>query len=209
MAYAHPGETSRRHSSPEMKATLGEEEALQWAVDECLRNRHQLRRGGYVQEYVERCVELLRDGGELALRAAAIPWCGDEDEVSDLVRSSRDGDETAHRFLLELAAARIEQAQSLSRPLKEFVIEFLRDPKKSNSARVGRKRSDFARDFFIFYAIFQIKTKWEFPATRNEATRSASAASITQKALEKVGIHLTEAAVTKIWNCKKKSLSIE
>ena len=142
----------------------------------------------------------MRNAGELGLGAAEIPWCGTDEEVIDLIKEARDGAEAAQKILLELAAATIERSAGTIRPSQRVVIEFLRDPKKPGRGRAGRKLSDYAaRDLFIFLMILQIKTKWKLPATRNEATRSASAVSVMQKALEKVGIHLTEAAVTKIW----------
>lgn len=97
-----------------------EDEAVQWAIDECLRNRHQLRRGGFFNEYVESCAKLLRNAGELGLGAAEIPWCGTDEEVIDLIKEARDGAEAAQKILLELAAATIERAQELSGPLKEL-----------------------------------------------------------------------------------------
>ena len=49
-------------------------------------------------------------------------------------------------------------------------------------------------------AVDHIVDTWKFPATRNSATKTPSAASIVKIALENgAGLHLTEAAINKIW----------
>ena len=48
--------------------------------------------------------------------------------------------------------------------------------------------------------VSQREPRWKFSPTRNDATEEASAISIVKKALGEIGVHLTEAAITKLWN---------
>ena len=120
----------------------------------------------------------------------------DHDELVDLIAAAREGGET-HEYLLAVAAALMDNDHSLPGPLKEFVIEFLRNPEVPRRGP-GRKR-DYNRDNLIAWAVATICIRWEFCHTRNEATRKASAISIVKRALEAVEIDLTEAAIAKIW----------
>jgi hypothetical protein len=101
--------------------------------------------------------------------------------------------------LLELAASRLQRGRILGEPLTDYLVGFLRNPKQPERPR-GRKDTRYVdRNLVIANVILGIKDKWGFSATRNEATESASAISITQKALKQVEIELTEAAITKIF----------
>ena len=123
----------------------------------------------------------------------------DNDELLDLIRSAREAKES-REYVLAVAAALIENGDRLPGPLKEFVVEFLRNPQELNPGP-GRKRSDLVqRDNTIGFVVATICLRWKFAATRNEATEEACAVSITKKALERVGICLTEGAITKIWD---------
>jgi hypothetical protein len=57
-----------------------------------------------------------------------------------------------------------------------------------------------SRDFWVTGAIQKIIAIYRFPATRNRGTRdSESACSIVARALERIGVHLSEEGVEKIW----------
>jgi hypothetical protein len=100
----------------------------------------------------------------------------------------------------EFAAALLERGEPLPRRLLKFVADYLRNPETA-----GRKRGQNIyklkhRNLAISFAIAQIMEKWKFEGMRNDATVGASAASIVRDALEKsASLHLTEAAVHKIW----------
>jgi hypothetical protein len=55
------------------------------------------------------------------------------------------------------------------------------------------------RNALIVIVIEYVCDHWFFPATRNEASSHPSAALIAKRALEAVGVHLTESAVNSIW----------
>lgn len=134
----------------------------------------------------------------------------DNDELLDLVRSAREHKET-REYVLAVAAALVENEDRLPSELKEFVVEFLRNPQHPSEGR-GRKRSNLVqRDNTIGFVVAMICLRWKFSPTRNEVTKAASAISTTQKALEQVGIHLTAGAITKIWDkgCWKQIASFE
>jgi hypothetical protein len=139
----------------------------------------------------------------------------------------------------EFAAALMERGDPLPEGiLRNFIVEFLRNPEKPNLrmaqlhtglpadyryseaeylARLEEIRSIIARkpgpssvehmsrNRAIWIAMEYIVKTWKFPATRNEATKDkgkrACAASIVREAIKKgAGLHLSEAAVVKVWN---------
>jgi hypothetical protein len=187
--------------------------ALQWAVESFRRNSCSLRDGGTAKEWLaynktlllhlKKCVEIIQHKGAQAI---VVPESFetlhriDNEELLDLIRGAREGHETTHAYILAVAAALIENGDCLPGPLKEFVVEFLREPQKPRTGP-GRKRSKlFMRDNYIGFVMAMICIHWKFFPTRNDATIEPSAASIAQKALEQVGIHLTEPAINKVWN---------
>ena len=108
--------------------------------------------------------------------------------------------------LCALAAELIERGEPLPKHLKVFIVKFLRrDPIFDIARKRGPRYGDLAhRDVCIIEAMQYIVKTWGFSATRNSASRDGakhpSAASITREALEKgAKLHLTEAAVNKIW----------
>jgi hypothetical protein len=184
--------------------------ALQWAVENFRNNVPKLKdpdsakeRLAYNKQLLIRmscCVETIQRGNTLSIVVPESPeqlHRMDHDELVDLIAAARKGG-GAHELLLAVAAALIDNDYSLPSPLKEFVIEFLRNPEVPQRGR-GRKR-EYERDDVIAWAVATICIRWEFSPTRNEATSGPSAISIVKRALEKIGIHLTEAAITKIWD---------
>jgi hypothetical protein len=177
-------------------ASTQEKEALQWAIGHFQSLADFLKHGGTLKEDLKNQIRMIRSG--------VVPF-DYSDDVAQLVKDADGGDEAAHTILLETAATFIEQGIALEydSPLREFLVKFLRNPKLKR--KPGRKHRVVAqRNTLIGYAVWRINRDWKFPATRNEATQSASAISITKKALSEVGINLTEAAITKIWNAINK-----
>jgi hypothetical protein len=99
----------------------------------------------------------------------------------------------------EVAAALLEGNEQLPSSLREFVVDFLRNPKVNRKA--GRDFFDLKfRNMLIAETINIISDRWKFHPTRNDATEDASAASIVRDALaEGAKLCLTEAAINKIW----------
>ena len=101
-----------------------------------------------------------------------------------------------------IAAELIERGEPLPDHLKVFIVNVLRrDPIFDAAMKPGPKRTDLAhRDVCIAEAVEHIVKTWNFSATRNNATETPSATSIVKVALERgAGLHLTEAAINKIW----------
>jgi hypothetical protein len=194
----------------EPASTAGDEgAALQWAIENFRNNAHQLkdpdfakRRFAYSKQLLlgKGMVKTIQRGDAFSI---VIPESTeqlhrmDPDELGDLIAEARDG-KGAHEYLLAVAAALIDSNYSLPDPLKEFVIDFLRNPEAPRPGP-GRKRNH-VRDGAIAWAVAMICIRWKFSPTRNDATRDASAISIVKRALEEVGFNLTEAAISKIWD---------
>ena len=193
----------------EIDTSRDESAASRWAIEYFRDNEHNLKGANLAKEewaYLKRLlsaakIRVIQHEGEQSI---VVPGSTeslhriDPDELMDLVEAAQKyGD--LRDYLLAIAAAAIDNDQPLPGPLKGFVAEFLRSPGASGSRR-GRPALH-TRDQVISWAVAVICIRWRFSPTRNEATEEkASAISIVKTALGKVGIHLTEAAITKIWD---------
>jgi hypothetical protein len=192
-------------------ASPGDESAaLQWVIENFCNKAHSLKdpdsakkRLAYNKKLLllmNSIVETIQRGNSLSI---VVPESTeqlhrmDHDELVDLIAAARDGGET-HEYLLAVAAALMNNDHSLPGPLKEFVIEFLRSTEVPR--RGPARKPDYSRDNFIAWAVATICIRWKFSPTRNEATKGPSAISIVKRALEEVGVNLTEAAISKIWD---------
>jgi hypothetical protein len=192
----------------EIDTPQDESAALQWAIKNFRKNEHNLKDTDIERKkltYYKRLlsaakITVIQHGGEQSIVVPDSPETQhrlDPDELITLIKGAREnGDQ--RDYLLALAAAALDNGQNLPGPLKEFVTEFLRSPRATGSRR-GRPAS-YTRDDVISWAVSEISIRWKFFPTRNDATEEASAISIVKKALGEVGVHLTEAAITKIWN---------
>jgi hypothetical protein len=170
-----------------------EKEALAWATDFFANNADDLESGAFFDEAkrVELYTPRLLNDGAL------------DDFCRDLANDARDGDRSCHDNLRLTAALVLERGELLQPHLRDFVVDFLRNPNKKLKP-YPRDKSLIIRDRRIAGAILFIKKKWGFQATRGEATRDkdggASAASIVREALESsVGIRRGEKAINAIW----------
>ncbi len=159
-----------------------------------------MKPGGIVDERAAWLEKALRAGA--AFRGEICVGGAEYDRAADYVEYARRGDKLGWKVSLELAATLIERGETLTGPLREFIVDFLRNPKEPKRA-VGRQTSEHLhRNLVIGYVIASIVLRSKFPATRNDATKGkrASAASIARAALEKAAdIKLKEEAVNKIW----------
>jgi hypothetical protein len=184
--------------------------ALQWAIENFRNNAHNRKdpdsakkRLAYNKKLLldmKYIVETIQRGNSLSIvvhESTEQLHRMDHDELVDLIAQARNGGETGE-YLLAVAAALVDNDHSLPGPLKEFVIEFLRTAEVPR--RAPGRRPDYSRDNYIAWAVAMICIQWEFSPTRNEATRGPSAISIVKRALEEVGINLTEAVISKIWD---------
>jgi hypothetical protein len=193
----------------EAYAPRDESAALQWAVETFRRNAfcfdpdYAGKRLAYNKQlllHMKVMVETIQHAGGQSIvvpESTAELHRIDPDELLDLIAKARESD-IVREYLLAVAAALIDNKHTLPEPLKEFAAQFLRNPKTPQPSR-GRPVLH-RRDNVISWAIAMICIQWEFSPTRNEVTEEASAISIVKKALGEIRVHLTEAAITKIWN---------
>jgi hypothetical protein len=173
-------------------------EALEWATEYFRQKASELDKRGRPIPY-EFFVEI--HDGMVRERPGEV-----NDFFAGLVRNL-DGD-----LLRHVAAVLVKRDNKLCQPLADFVAEFLTEPNKWIRRRPpGRDGYDkFYRNMLIGGGVFAICDNWGLPATRNETSGHACAASIVKEALaNSVNINLSEAQVIKAWrlfrNVAKKS----
>jgi hypothetical protein len=122
-------------------------------------------------------------------------------DVSAVLEAVRDGWQgITVRDVCAAASILIAHGDPLSTSLREFLVEFLRDPDKwMKAGKRGPSGYDLKwRDMIIAGIIGGIVRGWKFPATRNDATERPSAASIVHEALVAAGIDdLQEKAINR------------
>ena len=172
-----------------------EREALQWAAD----------------RFRDRASILSAEGSRYVLVASAVnSFLAAYDMAKHSIKTDEKilVEDLLHEFKeeyftpdlrCEVAAALLERNEQLPSSLREFVVDYLRNPKVNRKA--GRDFFDLKlRNMLIADTINIISERWKFHPTRNDVTEDASAASIVRDALaEGAKLHLTEAAIKKIW----------
>jgi hypothetical protein len=130
----------------------------------------------------------------------AVEW------AANLVRLGKEsGDERAVRLV---AADMIDRGDDLPSALRLYVVEVLRAsaPVKAAKNRGPDKMALAMRDILIRQAVAWIARRHDLKPTRNVATEmAASGCSVISEALSRVGVHLSEGAVAKIWDGRKKN----
>jgi hypothetical protein len=99
----------------------------------------------------------------------------------------------AHRALLDRAEKLTAAGKPLPLDLQKYVVTAARC-----GAVRGKGYKNFGRDVCIKVAIRRLLARG-FSATRNAASEGESASSIVARALQHLGIRMTEAGVAKIW----------
>ena len=139
--------------------------------------------------------------------AAAAPSARTDEWIANLVSIAKDGGDDAG--IRQIAAHMMSKGHELPVSLREYVIEVLRAPTaaKKNPAKPGPDaRSLAVRDTVIRQTVAWIARRYDLKPTRNVATdTAASSCSVVSEALSRIGIHLSEGAVAKIWDGRKKS----
>jgi hypothetical protein len=124
----------------------------------------------------------------------------DDDKGEQLIAKAVRGDQVAHRVLCYFAAGFVKGGCGLPLRLRQYIAASLHSQAKEPPQR-RRGRDPYAnntRDFYIALTVSQI-VGLGFRPTRNRATESESACSITAKALAKCGLHMDERNVERIW----------
>jgi hypothetical protein len=171
-----------------MKADIrssAETEALHWATDFFRRCKSDLTG-----------VESKRLGREMVLQMLLSAWDNSDTQAEKIVQATEGG-----ARLREFIASLMERGEKLPKPLRDFVIAFLRDPQKFLKKQRGRKPVDLIwRDLNIAAAVAFVATKWKFSETRRRDQRSGrpSASSIVKAALAAgANVHLSEDKIIK------------
>ena len=122
----------------------------------------------------------------------------DNERRERLIDKARKGDRVATKLLCDAAAEFIEEGKQLPQGLRAYIVEVLRKPDDTPKKRGQDPFANYPRNFDIACTIANV-VSMGFKATRNQATEAESACSIVQQALERVGVHMSEANVEKIW----------
>jgi hypothetical protein len=137
-----------------------------------------------VEAAVAEAVELLAPGVEYgSFKPTEVDWT-----------------DNSENWLVMLAREHVKRAHSIPPNLREVILARL-DYKLLPRPRRGRRTvGEFApRDYLIVKAIKQI-TRQGFKPTRNPASKRPCGCSIVAAALARVGVHMSESAITTIWD---------
>jgi hypothetical protein len=117
-----------------------------------------------------------------------------------LIDRAREGDPIAMEATWEIAANFVDAGYVLPEGLRQYIVDLLLGSAVITPAkRRGRTHYvNYGRDFQIACVIRHIMDRG-FRPTRNNATENESACSIVNRALQRLGLHLSEGAVVKIW----------
>jgi hypothetical protein len=124
----------------------------------------------------------------------------DVKKAEALIIRARQGDAIAMDATWQIAANFVDEGCVLPEGLRQYIVDLLLGIETATPAiRRGRAHyANFERDFKIACVIRHIVDRG-FRPTRNNATENESACSIVKQALQRLGLHLTEGAVVKIW----------
>ena len=130
----------------------------------------------------------------------ALAWCQFRPSNCDvLVSLASCGWQPAHTLLCNMAAILTDVGDPLPPWLQRYVVVTARAGPEP--ARRGQHPLDnLIRDFTISAAVKSIADRFDLRPTRNPAnTTKESGCSIVKQALERAGIHMSEANVAAIW----------
>jgi hypothetical protein len=143
-----------------------EKEALAWATDFFANNADDLEPGAFFDEAkrVELYTPRLLNDGAL------------DDFCQDLAKSARDGDRSCHNYLRLSAALVLERSEPLPPRLRDFVVDFLRNPNKRLKPS-PRRRSLIERKKGGSWAQFYLSQKsgdsWRLAVRRQKKKTAA------------------------------------
>jgi hypothetical protein len=132
----------------------------------------------------------------------------DDEKGAKLMARAREGDADADSALCFIASKLLLARRQLPPHLSAYIcaVLFMRSDKRARRRRGGNPYANAARDTFIVGAVARL-VREGFNPTRNRALLNEaeeSACSIVVKALERIGMHLTEAGIEKAWRKAKR-----
>lgn len=127
------------------------------------------------------------------------------DQMVVLVQTAKNGDPDADGLLHRLGGMFVSAGAPIPEPLRSYIAERLRYETNPKRSRRGKHpQANLLRDFAIVYLIARLSDHG-FCETRNREQRvQESACSILAAALAKVGIHIAETGIEKIWEKRKR-----
>lgn len=136
----------------------------------------------------------------------------DPDEAAIAIRYARGGDPTSHEVLRNVVAIMLKATDGIADPaLRDYHCGWLL--LGAPPPRRGPKKNSW-RDWCIQGWLIPPLLQKGFHATRNEATKHAdkdaqSACSLVSKALNSIGIKLSEKGVEAVWGARPSSMKAE
>lgn len=126
--------------------------------------------------------------------------------IANTIRSAQeDGDDDS---IKELAAIMLSRGEILPAAMQEFVVGYLKGPMPvaKKASRGPNPRSNAVRDIVIRRTVAWIAKRYDLKPTKNAETSTAeSGCSIVTAALARVGIHMQEKTIEKIWDSRPKN----
>ena len=119
----------------------------------------------------------------------------DDERAKSVIAKAMDGDALADALLRKIACEKLQEG--LPPNFASYVSGVLAGD-DSQKGRRGSPEKYYARDAAVYLAVDEVR-KLGFDATRNSASRHASACSIVVMALSELGVSLSEKSIERIW----------
>jgi hypothetical protein len=119
-------------------------------------------------------------------------------DFANLVEAVNRGDRDAAVSACEWAYLAVYSQGGIPQALREYVTNLLFEKAEAGRRRRGKHPDEqFSRNFAIMYAVARV-AEHGFDPTRTQTHRDC-ACSIVSRALEKIGVHMSEDNVERIW----------
>jgi hypothetical protein len=119
-------------------------------------------------------------------------------DFANLVKAANRGDRDATVSACEWAYLAVCSQAGIPQSLKEYVTNLLFEKAEAGRKRRGKHPDEqFSRNYAIMYAVARV-AEHGFEPTRTQTHRDC-ACSIVSLALEKIGVHMSEDNVERIW----------
>jgi hypothetical protein len=148
-------------------------------------------------------------GGETTLLGFRLPAFGprryDATKLAALARAAEQ-DRGADQLLREVSVSLIDRGEALPPEIRSQARAHIKGTHKDPPGKPGRKREDnLFRDRSIALAVDALVELGDRPTRNREQKKTDSASSIVMRALAQAGIHMTKAAVEKIWRSRPRA----
>jgi hypothetical protein len=122
------------------------------------------------------------------------------DKLVKLVKEARTGDADANSLLQRLGGLFVTSGVALPEPLRGYIADSLQKKINAGPSRRGKHRqAGLPRNFVVMYVVARVADHGFHPTRNREQKTHESACSIVAEALERVGVHIEETSVEKIW----------